>query len=110
MPPSRILSRSSTNGSTGNRLAGMKPPLRPLPADFNLYTLLTAKYNRKTDNCGCFSFQNYTFQVDSPHPPVKKNIVFLFTKKTVSKCITTKNNVRSKLRIAGLYYASPPGG
>jgi hypothetical protein len=53
----------------------------PLPAGFNLDTLLTAKYNRKTDNCGCFSFQNYTFQVDSPKPPVRKNIVFLFSEK-----------------------------
>jgi hypothetical protein len=44
----------------------------PLPVDFDLDTLLTAKYNRKTDNCGCLSFQNYTFQVDSPKPPVKK--------------------------------------
>jgi hypothetical protein len=53
----------------------------PLPADFSLDTLLAAKYNRKTDNRGCFSFQNYTFQVDSPKPPVKKNIVFLFSEK-----------------------------
>jgi transposase len=62
----------------------------PLPAGFGLDTLLTAKYHRKTDTCGCFSFQNYTFQVNSPKPPVKKNIVFLFSEKSVSKCITTK--------------------
>jgi transposase len=53
----------------------------PLPADFDLDTLLAARYNRKTDACGCFSFQNYIFQVDSPKPPVKKNIVFLFSEK-----------------------------
>jgi hypothetical protein len=53
----------------------------PLPADFDLDTLLAAKYSRKTDSCGCFSFQNYTFQVDSPRPPAKKNIVFLFSEK-----------------------------
>jgi transposase len=53
----------------------------PLPADFDLDTLLAVKYHRKTDTCGCFSFQNYTFQVDSPKPPVKKNIVFLFSEK-----------------------------
>jgi hypothetical protein len=40
---------------------------------------LAAKYSRKTDTRGCFSFQNYPFQVDSPKPPVKKNIVFLFS-------------------------------
>jgi hypothetical protein len=53
----------------------------PLPADFDLDTLLAAKYSRKTDNCGCFSFQNDTFQVDSPKPPARKNIVFLFSEK-----------------------------
>ncbi|MFP3091206.1 hypothetical protein LQZ21_12865, partial [Treponema sp. TIM-1] len=53
----------------------------PLPVTFDLDTLLAAKYNRKTDNCGCFSFHNYTFQVDSPKPPVKKHIVFLFSEK-----------------------------
>jgi hypothetical protein len=53
----------------------------PLSADFDLDTLLAARYNRKTDACGCFSFQNYIFQVDSPKPPVKKNIVFLFSEK-----------------------------
>jgi transposase len=53
----------------------------PLPEDFDLDTLLAAKYSRKTDSCGCFSFQNYTFQVDSPKPPAKKNIVFLFSEK-----------------------------
>ena len=53
----------------------------PVPAGFDLDTLLAAKYTRKTDACGCFSFQNYTFQVDSPRPPVKKTIVFLFSEK-----------------------------
>lgn len=53
----------------------------PVPEGFDLDTLLAAKYSRKTDACGCFSFQNYTFQVDSPRPPVKKTIVFLFSEK-----------------------------
>jgi hypothetical protein len=53
----------------------------PLPAGFNLDTLLAAKYNRKTDNCGCFSFQNHAFQAGSPKPPARKNIVFLFSEK-----------------------------
>jgi hypothetical protein len=38
----------------------------PLPTGFDLDALLAVKYTRKTDNCGFFSFQNYTFQVDSP--------------------------------------------
>jgi transposase len=53
----------------------------PLSTAFDLDTLLAARYNRKTDTCGCFSFQNYTFQVDSPKPPTRKNIVFLFSEK-----------------------------
>jgi hypothetical protein len=53
----------------------------PVPADLDLDTLLAARYNRTTDGCGCFSFHNYTFQVDSPKPPVRKPIVFLFNEK-----------------------------
>jgi hypothetical protein len=53
----------------------------PLPAGFDLDTLLAAKYQRTTDKRGCFSFHHYTFQVDSPRPPVKKPIVFLFSEK-----------------------------
>jgi transposase len=53
----------------------------PVPMNFDLDTLLAAKYHRKTDTCGCFSFHNYTFQVDSPKPPVKKQITFLFSEK-----------------------------
>ncbi|MDR2740674.1 MAG: hypothetical protein LBB98_00745, partial [Treponema sp.] len=53
----------------------------PVPAGFDLDTLLAAKYDRTTDNCGCFSFHNYTFQVDSPRPPVKRHVVFLFSEK-----------------------------
>jgi hypothetical protein len=44
----------------------------PVPADFDLDTLLAAKYSRKTDNCGCFSFQNYTFQVEAPSHRLRK--------------------------------------
>jgi hypothetical protein len=67
-----------------------------VPATFDLDTLLVAKYNRKMDNCGCFSFQNYTFQVDSPSPPVKKNIVFLFSEKTGFKAHYDKKYYRVK--------------
>ncbi|MDR2258775.1 MAG: hypothetical protein LBE14_06465 [Treponema sp.] len=70
-----------------NRRFHRKPACRdetafaPLPAGFDLDTVLAAKYTRKTDNCGCFLFQNYMFQIDSPKPPVKKNIVFLISEK-----------------------------
>jgi hypothetical protein len=50
---------------------GERTAFAPLPAGFDLDTLLAAKYNHKTDNCGCFSFQNYTFQAGSPRPPTK---------------------------------------
>jgi hypothetical protein len=36
----------------------------PLPAQYNLDTLLAAKYERSTDRCSAFSFQNYTFQIE----------------------------------------------
>jgi hypothetical protein len=54
---------------------------RPDVADFALDTLLAATYKRKTDKCGCCSFHNYSFQVDSPKPPVQKNILFLLNEK-----------------------------
>jgi hypothetical protein len=53
----------------------------PVPVNFDLDTLLVAKYNRKTDACGCFLVHNYPFQVDSQRPPVKKQILFLFSEK-----------------------------
>jgi hypothetical protein len=61
-----------------------------LPVDFDLDTLPAAKYNRKTDNRSCFSFQNYTLQVDSPKPPVKIRSCSCSAKKSVSHRITTK--------------------
>jgi hypothetical protein len=42
----------------------------PLPVDFDLDTLPAANYSHKTDNRGCFSFQT-----DSPKPPVKKTVM-----------------------------------
>jgi hypothetical protein len=73
------------------RLAcGERTAFAPLPAGFDLDTLLAVKYTRKTDNCGCFSFQNYAFQVDGPRPPVKKNIVFMFSEKTGFKAYCDK--------------------
>jgi hypothetical protein len=57
----------------------------PVPAEFDLDTLLAARYNRTTDGCGCFSFHNYPFQIDSSRPPVRKPIVFLFSEKIAFK-------------------------
>jgi hypothetical protein len=75
-PLSRVSSRSSTGGFAGGLLA-----IAPVAADFDLDTLLAAEYNRKTDTCGCFSFQNCTIHVGRPSPPVKKNIASLFGEK-----------------------------
>ena len=53
----------------------------PLSAEDNLDTLLAARYERTTDNCGCFSFQNFTFQIMADRPIAKKKIQFLFSEK-----------------------------
>jgi len=50
-------------------------------ASCDLNKLLAVRYERTTDNCGCFSFNNFTFQIDSKKPVVKKKIVFLFSEK-----------------------------
>jgi len=53
----------------------------PLDASDDLDTLLAARYERTTDNCGCFSFHNFIFQIDSPKPLAKKKVQFLFSQK-----------------------------
>jgi hypothetical protein len=53
----------------------------PLDAADDLDTLLALRYERTTDNCGCFSFQNFTFQIVSERPIAKKKIVFLFSER-----------------------------
>jgi len=53
----------------------------PLDASFDLDKLLAVRYERTTDNCGCFSFHNFIFQVDSEKPLAKKRIKFLFSQK-----------------------------
>jgi hypothetical protein len=42
-------------------------------------TLLVVRYEYSTDNCGCFSFQNFTCQIGEDRPLVKKEIQFLFS-------------------------------
>jgi hypothetical protein len=46
-----------------------------------LNRLLTVQHDRITDNCGCFSFQNLIFQIESKKPLVKKKIKFIFSQK-----------------------------
>jgi transposase len=53
----------------------------PLASGDNLDTLLSVRHERTTDNCGCFSFQNVLFQVDSDRPLAKKKIQFLFNER-----------------------------
>ena len=53
----------------------------PLNDAIDLDKLLTVRYERTTDNCGCFSFQNFIFQIDSKKALVKKKIQFLFSEK-----------------------------
>ena len=62
----------------------------PLPAAFDLDTLLAVTYPPTTDNSGCFSFHHYTFPIDSAKPVVKKPIVFLFSEKTGFKAYYDK--------------------
>ena len=50
-------------------------------ASWDLDKLLAVRYERTTDNCGCFSFNNFTFQIESKKPIVKKKIYFLFSEK-----------------------------
>jgi hypothetical protein len=50
-----------------------------------LNRLLTVQYDRITDNyCGCFSFQNLLFQIESKKPLVKKNQVYIQSKNRVN--------------------------
>jgi transposase len=53
----------------------------PLDDSTDLDTLLAVRHERTTDNCGCFSFQNFIFSVESPKPIAKKKITFLFSQK-----------------------------
>ena len=69
-----------------NNKFAVKPDLEessfePLNESFDLDKLLAVCYERTTDNCGCFSFNNITFQIDTKIPIVKKKIKFLFSEK-----------------------------
>ena len=58
-----------------------KSAFEPLHDSIDLEKLLAVCYERTTDNCGCFSFQNFIFQIDSKKPLAKKKIKFLFSEK-----------------------------
>jgi transposase len=53
----------------------------PLDSGNDLDTLLAVRYERTTDNCGCFSFQNFIFQIDADKPIAKKKIQFIFSER-----------------------------
>jgi hypothetical protein len=53
----------------------------PLFPGDDLDKLLAVRHERTTDNCGCFSFQNFLFQIESKKPFAKKKVVFLFSEK-----------------------------
>jgi hypothetical protein len=53
----------------------------PLCEKNNLDELLAVKHNRTTDACGCFSFHNITFEIESEKAIVKKKIVFVFSER-----------------------------
>ena len=56
----------------------------------DLDKLLAVRYERITDNCGCFSFQNFIFQIDSKKPFAKKKVQFLFSQKLGFKVLCDK--------------------
>jgi transposase len=62
----------------------------PLDAADDLDTLPAVRHERTTGNCGCFSFQNFTFQMVSERPIAKKKIVFLFRERTGFKAYYEK--------------------
>jgi hypothetical protein len=52
-----------------------------LHESFDLDKLLAVRYERTTDNCGCFSYNNLIFQIESKKPIVKKKVQFMFSER-----------------------------
>ena len=50
----------------------------PLNESYDLDRLLAVRHELTTDGNGCFLFKNFMFRVDSPRPPARKKIWFLF--------------------------------
>jgi hypothetical protein len=53
----------------------------PLSPEDDLDTFLAVQFERTTDNCGCFSFNNLVFQVVSKIALPKKKIRFVFSER-----------------------------
>jgi transposase len=65
----------------------------PLDASNDLDKLLTVRYQRTTDNCGCFSFQNFMFQIDSKKRLPKRKFNSFLARKSVSLRCTVMNTI-----------------
>jgi transposase len=61
-----------------------------LPPDYDLDTLLSVKNVRTTDNCGTISFMNFAFQIETPKPLVRKEVLFIFSEKIGFKACYNK--------------------
>jgi transposase len=62
----------------------------PVGSSHDLDKLLAARYERTTDNCSCFSFNNFIFQIDCEKPLVKKKIQFLISQKLGFRALCDK--------------------
>jgi hypothetical protein len=69
------------NKRFGVKLESSENSFVPLSDSDNLDVLLAVKHERTTDTCGCFSFQNSTFQIESDKTFSKKKILFLFSER-----------------------------
>ncbi|GHU00547.1 hypothetical protein FACS1894142_8610 [Spirochaetia bacterium] len=63
----------------------------PLSPRDDLETFLAVQFERTTDNCGCFSFNNLIFQIDSKIALSKKKIRFVFSERLGFKAYYDKN-------------------
>ena len=63
----------------------------PLDTANDRDTLVAVRHERTSDNCGCFSFQNFMFQIESEKPLAKKKIQFLFSHKIGFMALYDKN-------------------
>ncbi|MHC6202795.1 hypothetical protein ACYULU_06335 [Breznakiellaceae bacterium SP9] len=62
----------------------------PLSDHDDLDTLLAVKRERTTDACGCFSFQNLTFEIDADKSIAKKKVVFIFNERIGFRALYNK--------------------
>lgn len=69
------------NKSFGVEPENTESAFTPVIVNDEMDKLLSVRHERVTDNCGCFSFQNFLFEIKSGRPLAKKRIVFLFSGK-----------------------------